>query len=56
MNKTELDKVNEFIDNHKKCSGKFKITIDSKSGISQTIIIKCSKCKKKENITDYKTW
>jgi hypothetical protein len=56
VNQTELDRVNEFMKHHKKCGGKFKIKIDSKSGIGQTIFIKCHKCKKKENITDYTSW
>ena len=56
-NKVEDDEYNEFFDkHHKKCGvTKTKVVI-SHGEIGTSIRIKCPKCKKTKNITDYKCW
>lgn len=55
LNKSEYEAYNKFKEEHKNCKGKIWINIQENE-IASTLTVKCSKCKKKENITDYDLW
>ena len=57
-NGTEKAKFNAFLEKHfKKCKiGKVKMTISYGSAIGVSLMVKCPKCKKTKDITDYSVW
>ena len=60
INEVENDAAKTFVETHKCKNGKtpsiYFMKLSTKNGIGLSVEIKCKKCGKKANITDYKTW
>ena len=58
LSKVECDRYDAFWRKHnKKCkTSKIVITVDHGNGIAQVTKVKCPKCKKTKDITDYSSW
>jgi len=55
LHEKEYKKYLKFKEAHKDCDSKIWINIEENE-IADTITVKCSKCKKKKDITDYNLW
>ena len=50
--------IQEFIIKHyKKCgNGEIKVIFSKETGLGRAIVVKCCKCKKSKDVTEYKMW
>jgi phage FluMu protein Com len=58
LTETEEEKYTKFLRKHRsKCgTNKIILIIDHSNGVGQYTKIKCPKCKKTKDITEYKCW
>ena len=58
LTKEEEERYTKFLNKHRSKCGTNKVIlfIDHSNGIAQVTKIKCPKCRKKKDITDYGLW
>lgn len=55
MSPKELEAAKEFERKHLKCRGSMEVTFTI-TGIGLGVRVRCSRCQKEKNVTDYDAW
>jgi len=58
LTEQEQHNIQKFIDKHTEKCGNVKIILNfsKQTGLGRTKKVKCDKCKKKKDVTDYAAW